>query len=92
MDALVSETQKEIGTLNYQYYMSDQGDIMVYERFSDVESAHIHIETWNRFAEQWIEAAEPTRMVHLGTLPQELRDRHAALAPLHLKPLGGFAR
>jgi len=31
-------------------------------------------------------------MVHLGDLPKELRDMHAALSPLLLKPLGGFAK
>lgn len=40
----------------------------------------------------WIAAAEPSRMVHLGDLPDDLRVRHAALAPLWLKPFGGFAR
>jgi hypothetical protein len=31
-------------------------------------------------------------MVHLGNLPEELRKRHAALAPLLLRPLGGFTK
>lgn len=92
MNEIVAATEKENGTLNYQYYVSDDGDILVYERFSDVESAHVHIDNWDRFAERWVAAAEPTRMVHLGDLPSELRERHAALAPLWLKPLGGFAR
>lgn len=39
MKEIVAETQKETGTLNYQYYISDDGDVMVYERFQDVESA-----------------------------------------------------
>ena len=92
MAEIVAETEKEAGTLNYQYYLSDAGDVMVYERFADVESAHIHINNWDNFAERWVAAAEPTRMVHLGDLPDELRGRHAALAPLWLKPLGGFVR
>ena len=92
MKEIVAETQKEVGTLNYQYYISDEGDVMVYERFQDVESAHIHVSNWDNFAERWVAAAEPTRMVHLGDLPEDLRARHAALAPLWLKPFGGFAR
>lgn len=43
MKEIVAETQKEAGTLNYQYYISDEGDVMVYERFQDVESAHTHV-------------------------------------------------
>jgi len=92
MNEIVAETQKEEGTLNYQYYLSDDGDVMVYERFKDAEAAHIHVSNWDNFAERWVAAAEPTRMVHLGDLPDDLRERHAVLAPLWLKPFGGFVR
>lgn len=92
MNSQVKRALTEEGTLNYQYYMSDAGDIMVYERFKDLEASYIHIENWNDHAERWVAAATPTRMVHLGDLPQELREKHAALAPLLLKPLGGFAK
>ena len=92
MKEIVAETRKEGGTPSYQYYVSDDGDVLVYERIQDVEAAHIHISNWDSFAERWTAAAEPTRMVHLGDLPEDLRRRHAALAPLWLKPFGGFAR
>ncbi|WP_299571099.1 antibiotic biosynthesis monooxygenase [uncultured Shewanella sp.] len=92
MQEIVAATMKEQGTLNYQYYISDAGDVMVFERFADIESAHLHVSNWDNFAERWVAAAEPTRMVHLGDLPEDLRVRHAALAPLWLKPFGGFAR
>lgn len=92
MEDLVAATKPEEGTLNYQYYVSDAGDVMVYERFKDVEAANIHISTWDKYADRWVAAAEPTRMVHLGELPESLRARHAALAPLWLRPFGGFAR
>lgn len=92
MNSQIERSLTEEGTLNYQYYMSDEGDILVYERFNDLESSYIHIENWDDHADRWISAATPTRMVHLGNLPQELRDKHAALSPLLLQPLGGFAR
>lgn len=92
MKEIVAETKKEGGTLNYQYYVSDDGDVLVYERFANVASAHIHIDNWDNFAERWVAAAPATRMVHLGNLPDELRERHAALAPKLLKSFGGFAR
>jgi quinol monooxygenase YgiN len=92
MNSQVERAKTEEGTLNYQYYMSDEGDVMVYERFKDLEAAEIHIENWNDHAEKWITAATPTRMVHLGDMPKEMREKHAALAPLWLKPLGGFQR
>lgn len=92
MNEIVSETSKEAGTLNYQYYLSDDGDVLVYERFDSVEAAHAHIDNWDNFAARWVELAPATRMVHLGNLPDELRERHQALAPKLLRPFGGFAR
>ncbi|WP_462151880.1 putative quinol monooxygenase [Pseudoalteromonas xiamenensis] len=92
MSEIVAKTREELGTLNYQYYLSEEGDVLVYERFADVASAHIHVSNWDTFAERWVAAAIPTRMVHLGELPEDLRARHSALAPLWLKPFGGFAR
>lgn len=92
VDEIVAATRDEGGTLNYQYFVSDDGDVLVFERFADVASAHIHITNWDNFAERWLAAAPATRMVHLGDLPDDLRERHAALAPKMLKPFGGFAR
>ena len=92
MNSQVRESLTEEGTLNYQYYLSDEGDILVYERFKDLEASHIHVDNWDAHAKAWIDATTPTRMVHLGDMPAELRDRHAPLTPLWLKPLGGFAR
>lgn len=92
MNEIVAKTKNEGGTLNYQYYVSDDGDVLVYERFATVESAHIHIDNWNEHVDRWVAAAPATRMVHLGDLPDDLRERHAALAPKLLKPFGGFAR
>ena len=92
MNSQINQALDEQGTLNYQYYMSDAGDILVYERFADANSSHEHIENWDAHAERWINAAQPTRMLHLGNLPEDVRDRHSALSPLWLKPLAGFAR
>lgn len=92
MNSQVERAKTETGTLNYQYYMSDEGDIMVYERFADIDACNLHIQNWSDHAEKWISAATPTRMVHLGNLPESVREQHKTLAPLWLKPLGGFAR
>lgn len=92
VEEIVAKTEKEGGTLTYKYFVSDDGDVLVLEQFADVESAHIHITNWDNFADRWLDAAPGTRMVHLGNLPDELRERHAALAPKLLKPFGGFSR
>ena len=89
---IVEATRKEGGTLNYQYYLTDDGAVLVYERFANAESAHIHITNWDNFAERWLTAAPATRMVYLGNIPQDIQDRHAAIGPKVYKPLNGFAR
>ncbi len=89
---IVAETRKEGGTLNYQYFVSDDGDVLIWERFANAESAHIHITNWDRYAERWLAAAPATRMVHLGEVPADVRERHAAFAPKLLKQINGFAR
>lgn len=92
VESIVTETKKEGGTLTYKYFVSDDGDVLVLEEFADIESAHIHINNWDKFADHWLDAAPGTRMVHLGNLPNELRGRHAALAPKHLRSFAGFSR
>ncbi|XQF91687.1 hypothetical protein ACOBV8_19510 (plasmid) [Pseudoalteromonas espejiana] len=49
-----------------------------------MQTLHTNIENWDDHAERWIAAAAPTRMVHLGDLPDDVRQRHAALSPLWL--------
>lgn len=89
---MVAETRNEDGTLGYQYFVSDEGDVLILERFADAASAHKHIDTWDRHAERWLAAAPATRMVHLGNVPDDVRQRHAALAPKLLKQIDGFSR
>lgn len=92
VDEIIAKTLTEGGTLTYKYFVSDDGDVLVLEQFKDVESAHTHITNWDHFADRWLDAAPGTRMVHLGNLPDELRERHSTLAPKLLKPFGGFSR
>lgn len=92
VEEIAAETRKEGGTMTYKYFVSDDGDVLVLEQFADVASAHLHIDNWDTFADRWLAAAPATRMVHLGNLPDDLRARHVALAPKHLKPFGGFSR
>ncbi|XQF93917.1 hypothetical protein ACOBV9_20850 (plasmid) [Pseudoalteromonas espejiana] len=46
----INRALTEAGTKNYQYYLSDAGDVLVYERFADADSSHEHIENWDDHA------------------------------------------
>ncbi|MCG7521633.1 antibiotic biosynthesis monooxygenase [Ruegeria sp. Ofav3-42] len=92
VEEIVAATRAEGGTLNYQYYIADDGSVLVYERFANIESAHTHITNWDNFAERWLDAAPSTRMVYLGDIPREIQDRHSAISPKVYKPYNGFAR
>jgi quinol monooxygenase YgiN len=93
MHEIIAATHaNEPGTLNYQYYASESGLVLVYERFSNVDAAEKHIASWNTFAARWIETADVTQMWHIGNLPDDLRANHAVLNPHNMRPLGGFTR
>ncbi|WP_445361066.1 putative quinol monooxygenase [Microbulbifer sp. EKSA005] len=85
-------SQQETGTLNYQYYISDSGEIIVYEHFKDVSAAHKHVDTWENYSERWLKTAEPTRVIYLGDLPKDLQARHTGLTPQQYHTYAGFER
>lgn len=33
--------------MNYQHFVSDDGDVLVFENFADVSSTRIHIDNWD---------------------------------------------
>ncbi|WP_444928634.1 putative quinol monooxygenase [Microbulbifer sp. SSSA002] len=93
VDEMVEITsQQEAGTLNYQYYISDNREIIVYEHFSDVSAAHKHVDTWEKYSERWLKTAEPTRVIYLGEIPDDLRARHKGLMPQQYYFYAGFER
>lgn len=92
VEEIVAATRAEGGTLNYQYYVADDGAVLVYERFANIESAHAHITNWDNFADRWLGAAPSTRMIYLGDIPQDIQDRHATISPKVYKPFNGFSR
>lgn len=94
MADIVADAQaKEPGTLNYQYYVNEDGLVLVYERFANEDAALAHINgSWGTFAGRWIETADVTQMWHIGNLSDELRANHAVLNPKNMRPYDGFIR
>ena len=70
---LAAETRRAAGTLDYRYYLSDSGELLVFKRFRDVAAAHAHVEIWSRHARAWMATVENPRTLRSGELPALLR-------------------
>lgn len=74
-EELAAETRRAAGTLDYRYYLSDSGELLVFKRFRDVAAAHAHVEVWSRYARRWMATVENPRTLRAGEMPSMLRDR-----------------
>ena len=93
MRDLVEASQKEEGTLNYEWTIgADGASVHVYERYKDADAATAHLSTWGPRAERFMAAAEVTRFSVFSNLTPALQDAVAGLQPVYMKPFGGFAK
>ena len=93
MRDLIEASQKEEGTLNYEWTIADdQATFSVYERYKDAEAAMSHLGTFGAHAERFLAAADVTRFVVHSHLTPELKQGVAVLQPIYMTPFGGFAK
>jgi quinol monooxygenase YgiN len=94
MNEMVESTQGEPGTLIYEWSISEDGStIHGYERFADSGAAVAHLSAFGeKFAQRFLAAVDPTRLTVYGAPTDEAKDALAALGPVYLTPLRGFAR
>ena len=94
MADLIEATQNEIGTLNYEWTISDDHQVChVYERYQDSGAAMTHLESFGKnFAVRLMEVVKPARLIVYGTPSAQLKDSLAGLDPVYMAPLGGFRR
>jgi quinol monooxygenase YgiN len=94
MEELVEHASEEPGTLNYEWYVSDDGGtVHIYERYADSEAVTAHAtgipaERLRRFAA----CVEVTRATVYGDPSPRARELMAGFGPTYLGPWGGFAR
>ncbi|MEM7147060.1 MAG: antibiotic biosynthesis monooxygenase [Verrucomicrobiota bacterium] len=91
---LVEATQKESGTLNYEWAIAaDDQTSHVYERYIDSEAAVLHLRSFQeKFAERFMALVDPTRAVLYGNPSAELTEIMDGFGAEYLAPAGGFAR
>jgi len=94
MADLVHSARAECGTLSYQWSIdADETVAHIYERYADSPSTLAHLAAFReRSAERFLAAVDPTRLVLYGPPDEEIKQALAALRPLIMSPLAGFAR
>lgn len=95
MNEMVSATQTgEPGTLNYEWFISDDGKIChLFERYVDSAATMIHLGAFGeKFADRFLAVLEPTRFVVHGNPDDEVREALAGFGAVHMAQIGGFTR
>lgn len=92
-DLVESVQVNEPGTTHYEWSISEDGTrLFNYDRFESSEAAMAHLAGFGPFAERYLAALSPIRVVLYGTPNEDVRD---ALAAFNAEPVaehGGFAR
>ena len=93
-DMVEATRQNEVGTLNYEWAISDDQQVChVYERYRDSAAVMTHLESFDtNFAVRFMQAVTPARLVVYGTPSAQVKDGLAGLGPVYMAPLGGFRR
>lgn len=95
MEEMVAATQAdEPGALAYEWFISaDNSSIHIYERYADSAAVMVHMGNFGtKFAERFLGILAPTRIYVYGNASSKVVDALSGLGPVHLAPIGGFAR
>lgn len=90
---IVTATQKEPGTLIYEYSVNaDSTEAHILERYqAGAAVSHVDI-TFAPFAERFLSLARITRLVVYGQPDAEVRRRLDAFGAVYMEGFGGFCR
>ena len=95
MNEMVEATRaNEPGTMNYEWFISDdESSCHLYERYADSAATMTHLGWFGQnFAERFMAAVAPTRLVVYGDPNDEVRAALSAFGAVHMAQIGGFAR
>ena len=93
MREMVELTRLEPGTLNYEWFLSDDGArCHIYERYADSGAVLAHGATFPENLNERFLTFQPTRLTVYGRANEAVGEALSALAPAFLQPLGGFVR
>ena len=94
MEEMVESTRAEPGTLAYEWFIGDAGEVVhIYERYADSAAVLAHGATFGeKFAERFMAGVDPTGFDIYGTPSDEVKDALSDFSPAYLGVFGGFAR
>jgi quinol monooxygenase YgiN len=92
---MVESTQaNEPGTMNYEYFISDDGTYCnIYERYADSAAIMKHLGAIReKFSDRFFPTFETKRLTVYGNPDDEVRRTFSAMGAVFLRPSFGFAR
>ena len=91
---LVADTEKEEGSLTYEYFVSDdESTIAIHERYVDSAAADLHLtHTFPPYSESFAKFTETESFFIHGDVSTELKARLKEAKVIYLKPFAGFYR
>lgn len=90
---IIAESNKEPGTLIYEYSIGEDGrTVHIVERYlTDAVLSHVE-NTFGPYAEQFLKFAQIERLYVYGQPPADLRAKLASFGAIFMAPLAGFAK
>jgi quinol monooxygenase YgiN len=93
MAEMIAATQKEGGTLAYEWCFSDDESVCnIYERYVDSDAVMTHLRGFANFSERFLAAVTPTKFTVLGHPNATTQAALAAFSPVYLTTKAGFAK
>jgi quinol monooxygenase YgiN len=90
---MVESTRDELGVLNYERFVSDDGKFVhVYERYADSAAAVAHLRRFGKnFSERFLAMVDRTQFTVFGNPSDELRGLLDRFGVTYLRPFGDVA-
>ena len=94
MEEMVTGTSEEPGTLNYEWFISDDGSaVHLYEKYADSEAVITHLNDFmSKWAKRFMGSVDVERVTVYGNPSDAARETMAPLGGKYLASWGGFAR
>lgn len=94
MEEMVAGTSTEPRTLNYEWFISDDGSrVDIYEKYADSDAMIEHVSGFfEKWAERFGQCVDATRFTVYGNPNEAAREKLAPFGGTYLKTWGGFAR